>query len=112
MDEEKKQKLLRRQVELKILNLAPGTLFNMNTGKPATKNDDSNDLMRKPYNKIKGNVYTRENREAIMGEDFEPLRKVHGKAKGGKVAKKKKMMGGSVKKYAMGGGMRKAKTYG
>jgi len=34
------------------------------------------------------------------------------KARGGKVAKKKKMMGGSVKKYARGGGIRKAKTYG
>ena len=30
------------------------------------------------------------------------------KARGGKIAKKKKMMGGSIKKYARGGGVRKA----
>ena len=101
MDKKKKQKLLERQVELKILNLKPGTLFNVHTGKPATEDDDSNDLMRKPYNKMKGNAYTKENMKARMGEDFEPLRKIHGKAKGG-----------YVKKYAKGGGIRKAKTYG
>ena len=103
MDEKAKQKFLARGVELRILKLPPGTLFNMHTGKPATKDDDSNDLMRKPYNKWKPNTYTRENMKATMGENFEPLRKVHGKAKGGKVAKKK---------YARGGGIRKAKTYG
>ena len=32
-------------------------------------------------------------------------------ARGGRI-KKKKMMGGSVKKYARGGGIRKARTYG
>jgi hypothetical protein len=96
----KKEKLLQRGIELKILRLKPGTLFHMDTGEPAKESDDPKNLMRKPYNKWKASRYSRENQKSLLGDSFEPLREKMGKAKGG-----------YIKKYAKGGGVRKAKRY-
>ena len=48
---------------------------------------------------------------ALQAEIF-PEEGLDSKARGGKVRKKRMTHGGSAKKYARGGGIRKAKTYG
>ena len=48
----------------------------------------------------------------VLQAEIFPEEGLDSKARGGKVRKKRMTYGGSVKKYAKGGGIRRAKTYG
>ena len=81
------------------------------TGSAAAAARDYNALIAKKNATQKD--FTNEDIDNMSSSQFvKYLNLPEGKAKGGKVAKKKKMMGGPVKKYARGGGIRKARSYG